>query len=68
MRMFYFFRKDEKGKRTFGEEFFVMARSYDAAVEAVINSKDWKDNQWVSMDKMGWISVEENFVIQTELC
>lgn len=67
MRMYYFFTKDEKGKPTWGEEFFVMASSYGGAVQAVINSKEWKDNEWLSMDKMGYIGVGENFVIQTEI-
>jgi hypothetical protein len=67
MNLYYFFEIDNEGNQIYGEEYFVMSDSLDAAKKAVIECEDYKDRTYSDIEKMGVIVKGINEVIHTEL-
>jgi hypothetical protein len=67
LKMYYFFRKDERGNLTYGEEYIVMSESLETAKESVSNSPEWKSRDYADWNKMGVKVFAENQVLQTEI-
>jgi hypothetical protein len=67
MELYYFFCVDNKGKRDYGEEYFVMSDSLENAKTAVVNSNEYKERFYANIEKMGYTVHGINQVVQTEL-
>lgn len=69
MKLYYFFNKDSQGRPNYGQEYFVMSESLEAAKQAVINCKEWKARSYkVDINEKGVLVVNENEVLHTEIC